>query len=267
MPRICLLALLGLPGAGKTSLCRWLLQHAAELDAWQVLHLCYDDYLAGGSSYSYKQQRRHIHTLLSRLIDTLPDDSNNNNNYLILCDDNHYYRSMRYALYQLARRQRCSYAQLYVATPLAACLLANEARGVTVPPSVIEQMQARLQPPGDAAWECHSLTLTQPNFDAATQRIQEFAARLLHIEAVAALPLTPAPQQAQSTAHALDLLLRGRIQQLMQRQQKEREDPVQRAARGRALNAQRRQILQQFGRQTQGSASNVQLTHYVNLLN
>lgn len=280
MKRICLLALIGLPGAGKTTLCQWLLQHVPLLGVWHVLHHCYDDYLDGDS---YRQQRNHIHTLLNQLIQmllatpsneplpllptivrTLPPpatDCQRGTNYLILCDDNLYYRSMRYKLFQLSRFHHCNYAQIHLATPLEACLLANKARGETVPASVIAEMHTRLEAPGDAAWECNSLTLLQPNFDAQTDRIFAFLESLLHIKEVKSLPPQAATKQlqSQSVIHELDLLLRSRLQQLIQNQDNK-------AVRSRVLNVKRKQILEEFRKQSH-IERDVHLKYYVNLLN
>lgn len=279
---------MGLPGAGKTSLCQWLLQHVQDLGAWHVLHLCYDDYL---DRDSYRQQRNHIHTLLNQLIEMLlatpssseplllptimrlvrqatppPTSRQSGTNYLILCDDNHYYRSMRYKLFQLARLHHCLYAQIHLATPLEVCLLANETREETVPSSVISDMQVRLEAPGGATWESKSLTLLQPNFDANAERIFEFFESLLIIEVVNAQP-SPANQlQSQSVIHELDLLLRARIQQLIQIQDNEQNAAVQKAVRSRGLNDKRKQILKEFRKQ-HNIEKDVHLEYYVNLLN
>lgn len=182
-------------------------------------------------------------------------------NYLILCDDNLYYRSMRYKLFQLSRFHRCNYAQIHLATSLEACQLANKARGETVPPSVIAEMHSRLEAPGDADWECNSLTLLQPNFDAQTDRIVKFLESLLLMkEAKSNPPLAVAKQpQVQSVIHELDLLLRARLQQLLQTQENK-------AVRSRALNEKRKQILEEFRKQANIDRE-VHLKYYVNLLN
>lgn len=279
---------MGLPGAGKTTLCQWLLQHVQDLGAWHVLHLCYDDYLDGDS---YRQQRNHIHTLLNQLIEMLlatpssneplllptimrlvrqatpsPTACQDGTNYLILCDDNHYYRSMRYKLFQLARFHHCIYAQIHLATPLEACLLANKTRGEPVPSSVISEMQLRLEAPGDATWESTSLTLQQPNFDANAERIYKFFESLLLIEIVAAQPSAVNQFQSQSVIHELDLLLRARLKQLIKIEDNTQNAAVPKAVRSLALNEKRKWILKEFRKQLD-IEKDVHLKYYVNLLN
>ncbi|KAH8272288.1 hypothetical protein KR044_011380 [Drosophila immigrans] len=251
MPQICLLALMGLPAAGKTELSNWLLQQQQQLN-WNILHLCYDNYL--NNFVEQKQQRDDLLQQLSQRIDVLQAE-NRTTNHLIICDDNHYYRSMRYKLYQLCRSKHCLYAQLYLATSLEDCLQRNAARPSPVPTTIIEQMQQRLEAPGPAAWERHQLTLDGFN----QQAICDFLKTLLQAEVVEELPQSSVKQlQPQAPTHQLDLLLRQRIALLM------REDTPSKAARSRDLNAQRKQLLAQFKRET--NCNGEQLQHYVNLL-
>ncbi|XP_064538708.1 L-seryl-tRNA(Sec) kinase [Drosophila montana] len=285
MPRICLLALIGLPGAGKTRLSNWLLDQPTSLTGWNVLHLCYDDHfnIEFKNNTDYKTQRKLIHNLLTQLIAALQAGATelpakvrgatttaigNNNNFLIVCDDNHYYRSMRYKLYQLCRSQNCLYAQIHVASSLDACLQGNESRGSDgVPPAVIRQMQTRLEPPSetDTGWERLSLTLTSTDYAAAAQTINGFIQSLLESQLVGT-PLASVKQpQVQSLVHQLDLQLRARIQIRMDAIKEHQQKRI----RSHALNEQRKQILAKFRldmRNRQTDFSNLDLEYYVNLL-
>ncbi|EDV92476.1 L-seryl-tRNA(Sec) kinase [Drosophila grimshawi] len=285
MLRICLLALIGLPGAGKTCLSNWMLQQQADLGSWNVLHVCYDDYFHNDKDH--KRERDNISQLLIQIIETIRSRHNDplllglpakvrramsameSDNYLIVCDDNHYYRSMRYKLYQLSRVQNCIFAQIYVATPLAACLLANGKRGsdVIVPEAVIRQMQTRLEEPSTDAWSHNSLTLTDSDYNAASHSICDFIKSLLCQTPPTGLPEVRTKEpQLQSLAHNLDLKLRARIQAKMQQTM----PTIPKAVQSHTLNEQRKQILAQFrldsgGRQAEACAVN--LEYYVNLLN
>ncbi|XP_060664303.1 L-seryl-tRNA(Sec) kinase [Drosophila nasuta] len=267
MAHICLLALIGLPAAGKTHLSNWLLKQ--KLNNWNVLHLCYDHYLDNNTDY--KAQRYNILNLLSQLIDALrmsspqlvlPMTTNESSNYLIVCDDNHYYHSMRYKLYQLCRSRGCLYAQLYLATPLSTCLQRNAAREQQhqVPAAIIEQMHKRLEVPNNQNWQRHQLTIQELN----NVVICAFVDTLLNCQVDDALPPTPAikqSQQLQTQSHQLDLRLRMRIQSLM------RQHTTEKAARSCELNAQRRQLLAQFKAHEKLQPQPQPLDYYVNLLN
>ncbi|KAH8400153.1 hypothetical protein KR215_008039 [Drosophila sulfurigaster] len=268
MAHICLLALIGLPAAGKTHLSNWLLKQ--KLSNWNILHLCYDNYL--DNNKDYKAQRYNILNLLSQLIDALrmssplatqlppqlvlPMTTNESSNYLIVCDDNHYYQSMRYKLYQLCRSRGCLYAQLYLATPLATCLQRNVAREEQhqVPATIIEQMHKRLEVPNNQNWQRHQLTIQELN----NVVICAFVDTLLHCQVDDALPPSPAIQ-LQSQSHQLDLRLRLRIQSLM------RQHTTEKVVRSCELNVQRRQLLTQF--KADEKLQPQPLDYYVNLLN
>ncbi|TDG41965.1 hypothetical protein AWZ03_011611 [Drosophila navojoa] len=290
MPRICLLALIGLPGAGKTTLSKWLMQQQPDLLAgWHLLHLCYDDYfdIQPTNKIEYKEQRQFIYNLLEQLIVALQAGkadlpgqvresatTTGNSNHLIICDDNHYYRSMRYKLYQLSRNQNCLYAQLHLASSLDDALLANEKRGANgaLPPAVVQQMGTRLEPPSETlAWEQLTLTLNSTiDFNAVAEEIHNFLQTLLN----SPLIVTPAQQekqpQLQSLTHQLDLKLRARIQnQMKSNKVEEMQQQPELRLRSLALNEQRKQILAQFRfdmRSGQMEFSNDKLEYYVNML-
>lgn len=81
---------------------------------------------------------------------------------VVLLDDNFYYPSMRYEVYQLARKYSLGFCQLYLQCPLNACLTRNRMRSCPLPDEVILEMAKRIEPPnpGKNQWEQNSLTLT-----------------------------------------------------------------------------------------------------------
>lgn len=290
MPRICLLALIGLPGAGKTTLSKWLMQQQPDLLAgWQVVHLCYDDHfdMQPKNKIEYKEQRQFIYNLLEQLIAALQAGkadlpglvrvsatTTNSCNYLIICDDNHYYRSMRYKLYQLSRNQSCLYAQLHLASSLDESLLANAKRGAdgALPPAVVQQMGMRLEPPSKTlAWEQLTLTLNSTiDFNGVAEIIHNFLQTLLNSPLIAIPAQQEKQPQLQSLTHQMDLMLRARIQSQMKSNKVEgTEQQPELRLRSRALNEQRKQILTQFRfdvRNGQIEFSNDKLEYYVNML-
>ncbi|NXX45070.1 PSTK kinase, partial [Tricholaema leucomelas] len=80
--------------------------------------------------------------------------------YLIL-DDNFYYRSMRYEVYQLARKYSLSFCQLFLECPLECCLQRNCLRSQPLPEQTICLMARKIEMPElkKNAWEQNSLLL------------------------------------------------------------------------------------------------------------
>ncbi|NWW94847.1 PSTK kinase, partial [Rhynochetos jubatus] len=84
--------------------------------------------------------------------------------YLIL-DDNFYYRSMRYEVFQLARKYSLSFCQLFLECPLECCLRRNRLRSHPVPDQTIYEMARKIEMPDlkKNAWEQNSLILKSPD--------------------------------------------------------------------------------------------------------
>ncbi|NXR09238.1 PSTK kinase, partial [Semnornis frantzii] len=80
--------------------------------------------------------------------------------YLIL-DDNFYYQSMRYEVYQLARKYSLSFCQLFLECPLECCLQRNRLRSQPLPEQTICLMARKIEMPDlkKNAWEQNSLLL------------------------------------------------------------------------------------------------------------
>ncbi|KAM8806070.1 L-seryl-tRNA(Sec) kinase [Eudromia elegans] len=80
--------------------------------------------------------------------------------YLVL-DDNFYYQSMRYEVYQLARKYSLSFCQIFLECPLEQCLQRNRQRSDPLPDQTIYQMARKIEMPDleNNAWEKNSLIL------------------------------------------------------------------------------------------------------------
>ncbi|XP_026707359.1 L-seryl-tRNA(Sec) kinase, partial [Athene cunicularia] len=80
--------------------------------------------------------------------------------YLIL-DDNFYYQSMRYEVYQLARKYSLSFCQLFLDCPVECCLQRNRLRSHPLPDQTINLMARKIEMPDlkKNAWEQNSLIL------------------------------------------------------------------------------------------------------------
>ncbi|NWS54736.1 PSTK kinase, partial [Chunga burmeisteri] len=88
--------------------------------------------------------------------------------YLIL-DDNFYYQSMRYEVYQLARKYSLSFCQLFLECPLECCLQRNRLRSHPLPDQTIYLMARKIEMPDlkKNAWEQNSLILK--SFDCTSE--------------------------------------------------------------------------------------------------
>ncbi|XP_049620462.1 LOW QUALITY PROTEIN: L-seryl-tRNA(Sec) kinase [Suncus etruscus] len=96
---------------------------------------------------------------------------------LLILDDNFYYQSMRYEIYQLARRYSLGFCQLFFDCPLDMCLARNARRARPVPAGILSQMAEKLEKPNPEknSWEHHSLTIPSTmcaSYDS--QRLTEF---------------------------------------------------------------------------------------------
>ncbi|KAL1787560.1 L-seryl-tRNA(Sec) kinase [Sigmodon hispidus] len=80
--------------------------------------------------------------------------------FLVL-DDNFYYQSMRYEVYQLARKYSLGFCQLFLDCPLETCLLRNGQRTQPLPKETIYLMERRIEKPNPEknAWEHNSLII------------------------------------------------------------------------------------------------------------
>ncbi|XP_041271373.1 L-seryl-tRNA(Sec) kinase [Onychostruthus taczanowskii] len=81
---------------------------------------------------------------------------------VLLLDDNFYYQSMRYELYQLARKYSLGFCQLFLECPVECCLQRNRLRSDPVPEHTIQLMARKIEMPDPRknTWEQHSLILS-----------------------------------------------------------------------------------------------------------
>ncbi|XP_038638516.1 L-seryl-tRNA(Sec) kinase-like [Scyliorhinus canicula] len=80
---------------------------------------------------------------------------------VIILDDNFYYQSMRYEVYQIARRNSLGFFQLFLECPVELCLQRNRERGCLVNDETIRLMSAKVQLPDPEknSWEKASLIM------------------------------------------------------------------------------------------------------------
>ncbi|XP_036121297.1 L-seryl-tRNA(Sec) kinase [Molossus molossus] len=80
---------------------------------------------------------------------------------ILILDDNFYYQSMRYEVYQLARKYSLGFCQLFLDCSLETCLQRNGQRPRALPAETIHAMGRKVEEPhpGKNAWEHNSLTI------------------------------------------------------------------------------------------------------------
>ncbi|XP_012925433.1 L-seryl-tRNA(Sec) kinase isoform X1 [Heterocephalus glaber] len=83
---------------------------------------------------------------------------------VLVLDDNFYYQSMRYEVYQLARKYSLGFCQLFLDCPLETCLQRNGQRPQAVPTEIIRLMGRKIERPNPEknAWEHNSLIIGSP---------------------------------------------------------------------------------------------------------
>ncbi|XP_014850288.1 PREDICTED: L-seryl-tRNA(Sec) kinase [Poecilia mexicana] len=114
---------------------------------------------------------------------------------LFLLDDNFYYPSMRYEVYQLARKLSLGFCQVYLQCDLETCIRRNQSRPKPIPVKVIMEMEKRLEFPNPQKnpWESQSISLNSTN-DVSNSDIQ----RVMELLSVALNnPLSPAEDNSE----------------------------------------------------------------------
>ncbi|XP_055848406.1 L-seryl-tRNA(Sec) kinase [Episyrphus balteatus] len=225
MVNICLLALIGLPGAGKTTFCKNILKSSLE---YNFIHICYDElfkYHPESSEASFKDERTKVIKKIEQIIDELKmknqeekDDSNMNCPKLsvILVDDNNYYAGMRYEFYKVCKSSNLSFGQVYFPVDLDCALARNASRGKNALPSfLIERMNERLESPSEKnQWERYTLIV---NYNS-----EDFAQFSSFLKTCFLNPLKSIPKPNNNPTmeayliHEVDIGLRKRIKEILQ---------------------------------------------------
>ncbi|XP_031676798.1 LOW QUALITY PROTEIN: L-seryl-tRNA(Sec) kinase-like [Oncorhynchus kisutch] len=144
---------------------------------------------------------------------------------VILLDDNFYYPSMRYEVYQLARKHSVGFCQVYVHCPVESCVRRNQLRPQPLPSDVIVEMAKRMEPPNPQrnSWEQNSVTL-----DSEHHFTIEYIQRLVKVISTALEnPLSPVQDNTEqkeadrqscvsSVVHQADQACRRLVSQAMQ---------------------------------------------------
>ena len=179
--RICIVPFIGLPASGKTLFSNKLKSHLEKKNV-TCLPVCYDELVPLAVQKElrlepgrWKKEREMILGAVDLILRGGEGEEENKyfiklktslpagGSAVILIDDNNYLQSMRYEYYQLARKHRTGFAQLYFSCDSETAVRLNTGRpeDQRVPSQVILTMAAKLEPPNPLVnkWECFSFSL------------------------------------------------------------------------------------------------------------
>lgn len=192
MNKVCLNVLVGVPGAGKTTFCQRIQDCSIfKESSIRLIHICFDDFIKFDAKIdlensSFKGKRKRLLELFEEIVQSIKttnpaklehvksilyeefqqqvaiDSAETPSNYLILIDDNMYYRSMRYQVFQIARRLGTGYFQTYFEVSLDSAKSRNSKRSSSVPEEVISRMFYKLEKPDEriCRWETNTIILS-----------------------------------------------------------------------------------------------------------
>ena len=267
-----LCVVMGLPGAGKSSLAREMVASAAskELGVFacvseeaescrkkRVEWVRFDDDLEAAvreeAVFSEAAWRVSRSLAFDRVKSALTRAC------VVVADDNAYYRSMRHSLLKLARESDSAFCSIFIDVPLEEAQLrnGNRAGSERVPTETVAKMASLFERPEPAAhaWEAHSLIATAPHVDDAwaiidrafcagppPKPLSELELECLEVERARKRTETKA-----NVAHNLDLSLRRLIGDLLKDPRcfnRKEMAKVLNGARKRTQNQQKRALAQ-----------------------
>lgn len=164
----CLVALCGLPGSGKSSLCERLCAYAHDCVPGVACHHHRFDAFQPADAAQWGEARARALTALDELLCSASSSAQPLT--LLLADDVAHLSSMREDLHRLARRRGASYAQLLVDTPVEVCAARNAARvgAARVPEPVFLRLSATLERPEASPRAFERATLVTHGAEAAS---------------------------------------------------------------------------------------------------
>ena len=241
-----LLGLMGLPAAGKSTLCEKLM----DVKTHDVKIVRFDDDLAAtGALEEWAPEKYHEARSISlRRVAGLLEESSAS---IIIADDNNHLKSMRHALFRLARDAGWAYAtvQLECSQEVAEARNATRSGREKVPPETITQMARDLEPPDPLrmGWERFAITVGSDQVAevlSAADKARKAGPPILpeDLEVLQERAREARERTLASKKHALDLALRacvGEVASACAESLKKKD----RATLGKALAAARKDVL------------------------
>jgi len=241
-----LLGLMGLPAAGKSTLCEKLM----DVKTHDIKVVRFDDDLAAtGALEQWAPEKYHEARAISlRRVAGLLEESSAS---IIVADDNNHLRSMRHALFRLARDAGWAYAtvQLECSQEVAEARNATRTGAERVPSATIAQMAQDLEPPDPLrmGWERFAVTVSSDQVAevlSAADKARKAGPPILpeDLEVLQERAREARERTLASKKHALDLALRACVGDVASAcaEKLEKRD---RATLGKALAAARKDVL------------------------
>jgi len=221
-----LLALCGIPASGKSALASAIggrLMREADVvivstDNWRDV-----EYYADFRPENEKRVREKALEETERLIEEGKS---------VIHDDTNYYASMRHELFEIAVRNGCIFAVVYVSTPVDKALSWNRERDSHIPEQVIERINEKLDVPGSKyAWDSPVSTVNL-GVRAPDDAADEIAGRLKTLRPTLESKETP---DVGTTNGLLDVITRQVVALFLQENPVYRNDPRVTQARREVL--------------------------------
>ncbi|KAM8837491.1 L-seryl-tRNA(Sec) kinase isoform 1-T1 [Spinachia spinachia] len=177
---------------------------------------------------------------------------------VLLLDDNFYYPSMRYEVYQLARKYSLGFCQVYLQCDVESCISRNQTRSEPIPTDVIVEMVNRLESPNPQkySWETNSISINTTG-DLSTcdiQRVMELISCSLSNPPSPAVDNTEQREAdrlkcATSVVHQTDQACRRHISEAMKTARENHVAPEQMRSLAAQLSASKATFLHSLRRQ------------------
>lgn len=233
----------------------------------KVILRCIDNFLGRLSGYTLHETVDDlsdmctvIHNKISPVFSNLYDGLNTSMRHgavVLVIDDNMYYSSMRYQVYQLARKYSTGYAQIYFPVDVKEALERNTHRNFPVADDVIVSMSSKIDvPSAQNSWEALTTEWTAEDYSQ-----QNFCKVVTLIEQALHNPVTLVTdnleserQESRSVScksllHQSDCILRHLMTDFVTTLKTEVTDSAEISERAKEANGVRQRILEELRQQ------------------
>lgn len=225
MSRYCICVVMGLPGSGKTTTCKFFIDTShtdlAEKDT-EIVYFCFDELAKQfqAKKSTYKEFRNQVYEYIEDNLNKLLPITDRR--FVLLLDDIMYYRSMRRVYYNLCKKYKISYCQVYMKCDYHMAITRNtfrkgDDRFDRVLPESIFHMGMNLEVPSTEPWErftCElsSATPTNPYFaEVMWNTIKSSMLCPVETVGITSYKVEDEIDTTSSPVHQVDLILRKYI--------------------------------------------------------